>query len=158
MFSLRNTTQELNDSTDYVEFKRGIKTSIPMLLGIIPFALVLGTQATQKGFSHLEVPLFTGLNFAGGSEFAVLEVWTNPPNFLVLIFITFLVNSRHLLMGASLVPYLRHLPNRQVFPALFSCVMKVGPQLLPMQNKRKDLGYNRPLACPTTQVSVLPCT
>lgn len=109
MFSLRNTTQELNDSTDYVEFKRGIKTSIPMLLGIIPFALVLGTQATQKGFSHLEVPLFTGLNFAGGSEFAVLEVWTNPPNFLVLIFITFLVNSRHLLMGASLVPYLRHL-------------------------------------------------
>ena len=119
MFSLRNTTQELNDSTDYVEFKRGIKTSIPMLLGIIPFALVLGTQATQKGFSHLEVPLFTGLNFAGGSEFAVLEVWTNPPNFLVLIFITFLVNSRHLLMGASLVPYLRHLPNRQVFPALF---------------------------------------
>ena len=62
MFSLRNTTQELNDSTDYVEFKRGIKISIPMLLGIIPFALVLGTQATQKGFSHLEVPLFTGLN------------------------------------------------------------------------------------------------
>jgi predicted branched-subunit amino acid permease len=136
MFSLRNTTQELNDSTDHVEFKRGIKTSIPMLLGIIPFALVLGTQATQKGFSHLEVPLFTGLNFAGGSEFAVLEVWTNPPNFLVLIFITFLVNNRHLLMGASLV----------------------GPQLLPMQNKRKDLGYNRPLACPTTQASVLLCT
>jgi len=158
MFSLRNTTQELNDSTDYVEFKRGIKTSIPMLLGIIPFALVLGTQATQKGFSHLEVPLFTGLNFAGGSEFAVLEVWTNPPNFLVLIFITFLVNSRHLLMGASLVPYLRHLPNRQVFPALFFMCDESWAQLLPMQNKRKDLGYNRPLACPTTQVSVLPCT
>lgn len=37
----------------------------------------------------------------------------------MLMFITFLVNSRHLLMGASLVPYLRHLPNKQVFPALF---------------------------------------
>jgi hypothetical protein len=158
MFSLRNTTQELNDSTDYVEFKRGIKTSIPMLLGIIPFALVLGTQATQKGFSHLEVPLFTGLNFAGGSEFAVLEVWTNPPNFLVLIFITFLVNSRHLLMVQVSCPiYAICLIDRFSLPC-FSCVMKVGPQLLPMLNKRKNLGYNRPLACPTTQASVLLCT
>lgn len=119
MFTLKNITQDLTYSQDFTEFKRGVKISIPMLLGIIPFALVLGAQATQKGFSFIEVPLFTGLNFAGGSEFAILELWTNPPNILMLMFITFLVNSRHLLMGASLVPYLRHLPNKQVFPALF---------------------------------------
>lgn len=119
MLMFKNTAQDLTDSSDYIEFKRGIKTSIPMLFGIIPFALVLGAQATQKGLSFLEVPLLTGLNFAGGSEFAILEVWTNPPNILVLVLITFLVNSRHLLMGASLVPYLRHLPNKKVFPALF---------------------------------------
>lgn len=119
MLTLKNTAQSLNDSSDFVEFKRGLKMSIPMLLGIIPFALVLGTQATQKGFSLLEIPLLTGLNFAGGSEFAILEVWTNPPHIFVLMFITFLVNSRHLLMGASLVPYLKHLPNKKVLPALF---------------------------------------
>ncbi len=71
-------TQSTLSSDNAIEFKRGLKTSIPMLLGIIPFALVLGAQATQKGFSSLEVPLLTGLNFAGGSEFAILEVWTNP--------------------------------------------------------------------------------
>ncbi|WP_374252795.1 AzlC family ABC transporter permease [Acinetobacter brisouii] len=119
MLTLKNTAQSLNDSSDFIEFKRGLKMSIPMLLGIIPFALVLGTQATQKGFSLLEIPLLTGLNFAGGSEFAILEVWTNPPHIFVLMFITFLVNSRHLLMGASLVPYLKHLPNKKVLPALF---------------------------------------
>jgi 4-azaleucine resistance transporter AzlC len=119
MLMFKNTAQDLTDSSDYIEFKRGIKTSLPMLFGIIPFALVLGAQATQKGLSFLEVPILTGLNFAGGSEFAILEVWTNPPNILVLVLITFLVNSRHLLMGASLVPYLRHLPNKKVFPALF---------------------------------------
>jgi hypothetical protein len=32
------------------------------------FALVLGAQAAQKGLSALEVPLMTGLNFAGGSS------------------------------------------------------------------------------------------
>ena len=122
MLTFKNTAQDLTYSSNYVEFKRGVKTSVPMLLGIIPFALVLGAQATQKGFSFLEVPLLTGLNFAGGSEFAILEVWTNPPNIFMLMFITFLVNSRHLLMGASLVPYLRHLPNKKVFPALFFMV------------------------------------
>ena len=53
MFSLRNTTQELNDSTDYVEFKRGIKTSIPILLGIIPFALVLGKRPLNTPYEFI---------------------------------------------------------------------------------------------------------
>lgn len=119
MLSFRTAAADIQTTDKYAEFKRGLKTSIPLLLGIIPFALVLGAQATQKGFSTLEVPLLTGLNFAGGSEFAILEVWTNPPNIIMLVFITFLVNSRHLLMGASLAPYLRHLPNRTAFSALF---------------------------------------
>ena len=114
-----------------------------MLLGIIPFALVLGAQATQKGFSFIEVPLFTGLNFAGGSEFAILELWTNPPNILMLMFITFLVNSRHLLMGASLVPYLRHLPNKQVFPALFfMCDESWAVALADAQKRQAQTGIN----------------
>ena len=143
MFTLKNITQDLTYSQDFTEFKRGVKISIPMLLGIIPFALVLGAQATQKGFSFIEVPLFTGLNFAGGSEFAILELWTNPPNILMLMFITFLVNSRHLLMGASLVPYLRHLPNKQVFPALFfMCDESWAVALADAQKRQAQMGIN----------------
>ena len=119
MQTSKNSAQSLNDAYDYHEFTRGLKASVPMLLGIIPFALVLGAQATQKGFSIVEVPLLTGLNFAGGSEFAILEVWTQPPQFLFLVLITFLVNSRHILMGASLAPFIRHLPNRKALPLLF---------------------------------------
>lgn len=119
MLTLKNTAQSLNDSSEFVDFKRGLKASIPILIGMVPFAMVLGTQATQKGLSLLEIPLLTGLNFAGGSEFAILEMWTNPPQIFMLMFVTFLVNSRHLLMGASLVPYLKHLPNKKVLPALF---------------------------------------
>ena len=44
-----------------------------------------------------------------------------------LSFITFLINSRYILLGASLVPYLKHHPNRKVFPALFLWSMKAGP-------------------------------
>lgn len=98
---------------------RGLAASVPVMIGFIPFALVLGAQAVQKGLSPVEVPLMTGLNFGGGSEFAAIELWTSPPHVLLIVAITFLINSRHILMGATLAPLLRHLPKRKVFPALF---------------------------------------
>lgn len=88
-----------------------------MLLGFIPFALVLGAQASHKGLSAYEVALMTGLNFGGGSEFAAIELWSSPP--LVIVAMTLLVNSRHLLMGAALAPYLQHLPLKKALPSLF---------------------------------------
>lgn len=101
------------------EFQRGVAASIPVMVGFIPFALVLGTNAMQKGFTTPEVPLMTGLNFGGGSEFAAVDVWGSPPAILVIVAITFLVNSRHLIMGAALAPHLRHLPRWKALPALF---------------------------------------
>lgn len=98
---------------------RGLVASLPVMLGFVPFALVLGAQAVQKGFHLLEVPLMTGLNFGGGSEFVAIKLWTSPPEMLLIVAMTFLVNSRHLLMGAALAPYIQHLPKRKAFPALF---------------------------------------
>lgn len=90
-----------------------------MMLGFVPFALVLGAQAVQKGLAPLEVPLMTGMNFGGGSEFTAIRLWTSPPHVLLIVAMSFLVNCRHILMGAALAPYLRHLPRRRALPALF---------------------------------------
>lgn len=99
-----------------------MRASAPVLIGLVPAALVLGAQATGKGLAPLAVPLMTGLNFAGGSEFAAVGLWTSPPHLLLIVGVTLLVNSRHLVMGATLAPWLRHLPRRQVLPALFLMV------------------------------------
>ncbi len=101
------------------ELRRGLRAALPVMVGFIPFALVLGAQAVQKGMSVVEVPLMTGLNFGGGSEFAAVALWASPPHVLLIMAITFLVNSRHLLMGAVIAPLLRHLPRRKALPALF---------------------------------------
>ncbi|TKT81441.1 AzlC family ABC transporter permease [Aquamicrobium sp. LC103] len=111
--------RQTDKATAGAEFRRGVASCVPVLLGTVPYALLLGAQAAQKGLSAVEVPLMTGLNFAGGSEFAAIQLWTSPPHVLLIVAITFLVNSRHLLMGAALAPFLRHLPKRKVFPALF---------------------------------------
>ncbi|RRV19885.1 AzlC family ABC transporter permease [Stutzerimonas nitrititolerans] len=101
------------------DLQRGARASVPVLLGFIPFALVLGAQASQKELGAIEVALMTGLNFGGGSEFAAIELWSSPPQVWLVVAMTLLVNSRHLLMGATLAPYLAHLPTKRVLPSLF---------------------------------------
>ncbi|MBZ9557339.1 AzlC family ABC transporter permease [Halomonas coralii] len=130
------------------EVWRGLAASIPVMIGFIPFALVLGAQATQKGLSAIEVPLMTGLNFGGGSEFAAVELWTSPPHVLLIVAITFLVNSRHLLMGATLAPLLRHLPKRKAFPALFFMCDESWAMGLSDSRQRAAAGHGHPFSLP----------
>lgn len=101
------------------EISRGAIAALPVVIGVLPFGLLLGAQAAQKGLSVASLGLMTGLNFAGGSEFAALALWSSPPQVLTIVLVSLLVNSRHLVMGASLAPYLSHLPARKVLPALF---------------------------------------
>ncbi|MDP9486182.1 MAG: AzlC family ABC transporter permease [Actinomycetota bacterium] len=110
---------ETEPTAPRAEVLRGLRGALPLMLSLVPIGLLLGAQASQKGLSVVEVPLMTGLNFAGGSEFAAVGLWTSPPLVLLIVAITFLVNSRHLLMGAALTPYLKHLPKRKALPALF---------------------------------------
>lgn len=100
-------------------FTQGLKDAFPLLLAIAPYAIILGAQASRTGLSAPELGLLTGLNFAGGSEFAAIQLWHDPLPVLTIILLTFLINSRHIIMGAALAPYLRHFPRRKVLPALF---------------------------------------
>lgn len=114
-----SNTQTLCTRSFSEEAWRGTLATLPILIGILPFGLLLGAQAAQKGFSVFNLTLMTGLNFAGGSEFAAIALWTSPPHLLTIMMVTLLVNSRHLLMGAALAPALAHLPPRKALFALF---------------------------------------
>lgn len=130
------------------ELLRGLKASIPVMIGFILFALVLGAQAAAKGFSSVEVPMLTGLNFGGGSEFAAIGLWTSPPHLLLILGVTLLVNSRHLLMGATLAPYLRHLPRRKALPTLFFMCDESWAMGLADAQKREREGAVIPFSLP----------
>ena len=125
------------------EFRRGLRASAPVLIGLVPAALVLGAQATAKGIAPLAVPLMTSLNFAGGSEFAAVGLWTSPPHLLLIVGVTLLVNSRHLVMGAALAPWLRQLPRRRALPALFLMVDESWAMAL-ADAKGRDGGASSP--------------
>ena len=75
------------------DWLRGLRAALPLLVGVIPFALLLGAQAARNGFSAIEMPLLTGLNFAGSSEFVAMRLWTSPPHISLIVAMTFLVNN-----------------------------------------------------------------
>ena len=122
------------------EFVRGICESGPLLIGLLPFALILGMQGGQKGMSWLEMLLMTGMNFAGGSEFAAVNAWVHPLPIALIAGMTLMINSRHILMGAALAPYLRHLPMKKILPALFFMCDESWAMGMAEARKRRALG------------------
>lgn len=85
---------------------RGMKTTAPLLVGIIPLAFILGTQGAQHGLTSIGMALMAGLNFAGGSEFAAVALWSAAPSFVVIFITTWLINCRHIVLGAALTPWM----------------------------------------------------
>lgn len=90
------------------EFRRGYITALPLMIGLMPLGLILGAQASQVGQSALTTFLMSGINLAGGSEFAALGLWSATPPILMIAFTTFLINSRHIVMGVTFAPYMRN--------------------------------------------------
>lgn len=87
----------------------GFKQLVPIALFVIVFGAAFGLAATQAGLSDSTIVAMSALVFAGASQFAVLELWgVHIPLFTVMITV-FAINARHLLMGATLYPWLRHL-------------------------------------------------
>lgn len=128
------------------EWRRAARDTLPMLLGFVPIALVLGAQAAQKGMTVAELMLMTGLNFAGGSEFVAIDLWSSPPPLLLIVAMTLLVNSRHVLMGAALAPFLAHVPLRRALPALYLMCDEAWALGINAARERRAAGQGFPLS------------
>lgn len=84
------------------EIRDGLRDIAPAMIAAIPIGLLFGAICAGKGLSPAEVALMSALVCAGGAQFAAIEMWVQPAPVLALAFSTLLVNSRHVLMGASL--------------------------------------------------------
>lgn len=88
----------------------GFKQLIPLSIFVIAFGAAFGLAATQTGLSEPLSMIMSILVFAGASQFAALDLWGTQIPVVPLAVTVFAINARHLLMGASLYPWLRHLP------------------------------------------------
>jgi 4-azaleucine resistance transporter AzlC len=88
-------------------FEKGMRWVFPLLLGYAPIGMAYGLLAQQTGLGvrpTLGLSLFV---FAGASQFIAVSMLSIGTEAIVIIGATFLVNFRHVLMSASLAPYLK---------------------------------------------------
>jgi 4-azaleucine resistance transporter AzlC len=94
------------------EFREGVVTIAPVLVAVVPIGLLWGTLAAAKGLSPLEAGLMSATVFAGAAQYVAIELRSEPANWLMLGATAFVVNVRHVLMGASLARHLNAIARR----------------------------------------------
>ena len=100
---------------------QGVRETVPFMPGLAAFGMAFGAAAAQKGFTALEAGLSSALVFAGLAQMVALEGWTRNWTFsslLALGLLTFTINLRHVLMAASMRPWLGQLPAWQSYGSL----------------------------------------
>jgi len=88
----------------------GFRQFLPISAFVVLFGLAFGLAATQTGLSSATSLSMSALVFAGASQFAALDMWGTHIPLVPLALTVFAINARHLLMGATLYPWLSNLP------------------------------------------------
>lgn len=101
--------------TNLHEFDRrmvwtGFRQLVPLAFFVTLFGAAFGLAAVQAGLEDSTIIAMSTLVFAGASQFATLELWGPQVPLFTLVITVFAINARHLLMGATLYPWLRQLP------------------------------------------------
>ncbi len=91
-----------NQSYKDSQFRNGITSGIPIMIGYLPIAMAFGMLAKTTGISMLQSFMFSACVYAGASQFMALNMIAVGAGPGEIILATLLVNFRHFLMSASL--------------------------------------------------------
>lgn len=83
-----------------------------MLVGAAPFGVIFGTLAVGSGLPVWFTLCLSALVFAGSSQFVAVSLIGSGAALPVIWLTTLVVNLRHALYSATLLPYARTLPAR----------------------------------------------
>ena len=93
-------------SESWPSVKKGLMWSMPVLLGFSPIGAAYGLLSRQAGIGVWDTLASSLFIFAGSSQFVAVSMLQNGIGAAAIISSIFIVNFRHILMSASLSPYL----------------------------------------------------
>jgi predicted branched-subunit amino acid permease len=98
------------------DFLTGARDSLPILLGVVPFAMICSVAAISMGLSSLEAVGMSFVVFAGASQLAVLQLLGEGALWIVMLLTAWVINLRFTMYSAGLAPYLQKEPLRRKIP------------------------------------------
>lgn len=95
------------------ELRAGFVACVPLWLGAAPFGAIYAVTALQAGLSPAQTMLMSLLVFAGAAQFTAAGLVASGAAPLAIVLTTLVINARHLLLAASLAPFVRRVPPAQ---------------------------------------------
>lgn len=92
--------------------QKGVMAMLPLNLAVLPWGILCGSLAIQRGFTVPEAILMPMLVFAGSVQLVVIELINDNVPLATILFTTFIISSRHFLYGLALRSKLKDLPFR----------------------------------------------
>jgi 4-azaleucine resistance transporter AzlC len=89
------------------DFRDGYMTMLPLWLGAAPFGVIYALSAVAAGLTPAQTLAMSLLVFAGASQFTAVGLIAAGAGPLAVTITTLVVNARHLLLTASLMPHMR---------------------------------------------------
>jgi 4-azaleucine resistance transporter AzlC len=83
----------------------GVRDVTPLMLGIVPFALVAGIAAVDAGLTLAEAIGLSVIVFAGASQLAAIDLLGSNAPLAVVIGTAVVINLRMMMYSASIAPY-----------------------------------------------------
>lgn len=93
-------------------FWAGVRSELPLLIGVFPFGMIYGALALNAGLSPSAAQMMSSIVFAGSAQFITAQLVHESTPGLVIVLTIAVVNLRHMLYSASLAPYAASLPMR----------------------------------------------
>ena len=84
-------------------FKKAFPYTIPVLTGYLFIGIAFGVMYAEKGYNFLWAILMSVMVYAGSGQYLAVNFFVPGISFLQVIFLTFMVNVRHIFYGVSLL-------------------------------------------------------
>ena len=85
-------------------YRRGFKSMLPIVPGIIPFGAVMGTVSADAHLSFFQTVTMNFMVFAGAAQLAAVDLMTQQAAVAVVVATGLIINLRFLLYSAALSP------------------------------------------------------
>jgi len=123
-------------------FLKGIIDALPLIVGGVPFGIIFGTLSLNAGLDVWQTIGLSSIVFAGSAQFVAVGMLAAGTSLGFIVGATLIVNLRHLIYAASLLPHVKHLPQRWRIPLGFLLIDEVFAATYPRYLNNADCGNN----------------
>jgi 4-azaleucine resistance transporter AzlC len=123
------------------QYLLGVKAALPVILGILPVAIAFAVLSEHSGLNVMETILMSVMVFAGASQIMALGMFITGAGFLPIIIATFILNFRHVIMGACVMNRMQATPMWKKIILCFGVTDESFAIFTTMEEKNSTASY-----------------